>query len=99
LAYADDDNIYILNGSVCTVKKNIEALLVTSKATELEVNADKTKYMVISQGQIARQSHSIKTDNGSFERVEELRYLGTTVMIKILFRKKLRADCVVQFAV
>jgi len=31
-------------------------------------------------------------DNSSFERVEEFKYLGNTLTIKILFRKKLRAD-------
>jgi len=30
--------------------------------------------------------------NSSFERVEEFKYLGTTLRIKILFRKVLRAD-------
>jgi len=43
------------------------------------VNADKTKYMVMSQDQNARRSHTIKTDNNSFERVEEFNYLGTTL--------------------
>jgi len=42
----------------------------------LEVNADKTEYMVISRNQNARRSHSMKTDNGSFERVEQFKYLG-----------------------
>jgi len=45
----------------------------------LEVNADKTKYMVMSRDQNAGRSHSIKTDNSSFARVEELKYLGTTL--------------------
>jgi len=40
LAYADDVNI--LAGSVHTVKGNTEALVVASKETGLEVNADKT---------------------------------------------------------
>ena len=39
----------------------------------------KTKCMVMSQDQDARQSHSVKTDNSSFERVEEFSYLGTTL--------------------
>jgi hypothetical protein len=34
----------------------------------------------------------MKTDNSSIERVEELKYLGTTLTNKTLFRKKLRAD-------
>jgi len=40
LVYADDVNI--LGGSVHTVKKNAEALIVARKETGLEVNADKT---------------------------------------------------------
>jgi hypothetical protein len=36
----------------------------------------------------------MKTDNTSIERVEEFKYLGTKLKIKILFRKKLRADCI-----
>jgi len=48
--------------------------------------------MVISRDQDAGRSYSIKTDSSSVERVEEFKYLGTTVKIKILFRKKLRAN-------
>jgi len=40
LVYADDANI--LRGSVHTIKKNTETLVVASKETELEVNAEKT---------------------------------------------------------
>jgi len=46
LAYADNVNIF--EGSVHTINKNAEALVVASKETGLEVNADKTKYMVMS---------------------------------------------------
>ena len=46
LVYAEDVNI--LGGSVRTIKKNAEALVVASKEIGLEVNADKTKYMVMS---------------------------------------------------
>jgi len=52
---------------------------VDSKATGLEVNADKTKYVVMSRDQNAGQSYSMKTDNSSFERVEKFKYLGTTL--------------------
>jgi len=47
LVYADDVNI--LGGSVHAIKKNTEALLVGSKEIGLEVNADKTKYIVMSR--------------------------------------------------
>ena len=46
LVYADDVNI--LDGSIHTIKKNTEALVVGSKEIGLEINADKTKYMVMS---------------------------------------------------
>jgi len=49
LVYADN----ILGGIVHTIKKNTEALLVSSKEISLEENADKTKYMVMSQDQNA----------------------------------------------
>ena len=45
----------------------------------LEVNADKTKYMVMSREQTAGLSHTVKGDNSSTERVEEFRYLGITL--------------------
>ena len=52
---------------------------------------DKTKYMAMSRDRNAR-SHSIKIDTGSFERVEQFKYLGTPLTKQTLFRKKLRAD-------
>ena len=44
----------------------------------LEVNADKTKYTVVSGDQNAGRSHNIKTDNSFFEMVEEFKYFGIT---------------------
>jgi hypothetical protein len=41
----------------------------------LEVNADKTKYMVMSRDQNVRRSHNIKMDNSSFARLEEFNTL------------------------
>jgi len=65
LVYADDVNI--LGGSVHTIKENTEALIVASEETGLEVNAEKTKYMVMSQDQNAGRSHNMKSDNRSFK--------------------------------
>jgi len=52
---------------------------VASKETGLEVNSDRTKYVVISRDQNTGQCHSMKSENSSFERVEEFKYLGTTL--------------------
>ena len=46
LAYANDVNI--LGGSVHMVKEDAEALVVATKEIGLEVNSDKTKYMIMS---------------------------------------------------
>ena len=54
LAYADDINI--LGGSAHTAKENAEALVVATKEIGLEVNADKTKYMIMSRDQNAGRS-------------------------------------------
>ena len=72
LAYADD--VSILGGSVHTVKENAEALVVATKEIGLEVNVDKTKYMIMSRNQNAGRSHSMKFDNSGIERVEEFKY-------------------------
>jgi len=51
LVYAD--NVNILGGSIHIMKENAEALVIASKEFGLEVNADKTKYMVMSADQDA----------------------------------------------
>jgi hypothetical protein len=68
-----------LGGNVHTVKENADALVVATKETGQEVNADKTKHMVMSRDRNAGRSHSVKIDNSSIERVEELKYLGATL--------------------
>jgi hypothetical protein len=75
LFYAN--NINILGGSTHPIKENAEALLVASKENGLEVNADKTQYVVMPRDQNAGRSYSMKTANSSFEKVEEFKYLGT----------------------
>jgi len=60
------------------MKNNAETLVVPSKETGLEINDDKTEYMVMSRDRNSGRSHRIKTDTNSFERVEEFRYFGTT---------------------
>ena len=72
-------DVNILGGSVRTIKKNTETLVFARKEIGPEVNADKTKYMVMPRDQNAGQSHRIKSDDRSFERIEEFKYLGTTL--------------------
>jgi len=77
LVHADDVIAFVR--SVHTIRKNREALVVANMEIGLEVNADKTKYMVMCRDQGAGRSHSIKTDNSSSEWVEQFKYLGTTL--------------------
>jgi len=71
LAYADDFNI--LEGSINTLKENAEALVAATREIELEGNADKSKYMVMSREQNARRIHSVRIDNSTFDRVEDFK--------------------------
>ena len=89
LAYADDVNI--LGGSTHTVKENAEALVVATKEIGLEVNADKTKYMIMSRDQNAGRSYSMKIYNNTIERVEELKYLGTTLTNKNSIQEEIKS--------
>jgi len=66
-------------------------LLVGSKEIGLEVNADKTKYVFKSRDQNARRSQNIKTDNSFFEKMEEFRYLGTTLTNHISFQEEIKS--------
>jgi hypothetical protein len=60
--------------------KTLLTLVVASNDTGLAVNADKTKYMVMCGYQNAGRSDNIKFGNSSFERVVQLKYLGTNLM-------------------
>jgi hypothetical protein len=72
------ENINILGVSIHTIKKT-ESFMVASKENGLEVNSNKTKYMVMFRDQNAGRSRNIHIDNSSLERVEEGKYLGTTL--------------------
>ena len=77
LAYADDINT--LGGGIHTLQENAEALVAATREIGLEVSADKTKYMVMSRDQNTGQIQSVRIDNSTFERVEDFKYLGTTL--------------------
>jgi hypothetical protein len=67
LAYADDVNL--LGDSIDTIKKNTETLIDSSKEVDLEINVEKTKYMLVSHHQNAGQNRDIKITNRSSENV------------------------------
>jgi hypothetical protein len=61
------------------MKKNMETLIDASKEVGLEVNREKTKYMLLSNHQNAGQNHDIKIAKRYFENVAKFRYLGATI--------------------
>jgi hypothetical protein len=54
LAYADDVNL--LGDNMDTVNKNTETLIDVSKDVGLEINVDKSKYMLLSRHQNVGQN-------------------------------------------
>jgi hypothetical protein len=62
-----------------TIKENTETLLEDSRDADLEINAEKTKYMIMSRHSNSGQNQNIRIVNESFEKVIEFKYLGTTL--------------------
>jgi hypothetical protein len=56
-----------LGGSIHTIKKNTETLVVAGKETGLQVKAEETKYTIMSRDQHAGKYHNTKVGNKSFE--------------------------------
>jgi sorting nexin-29 len=77
LVYADDVNL--LGDSVKTIKENSETLLEASRDTGLEINAEKTKYMIMSRYPNSGQNQNIRIANELFEKVAKFKYLGMTL--------------------
>ncbi|PNF32228.1 hypothetical protein B7P43_G17836, partial [Cryptotermes secundus] len=50
-----------------------------SKEVGLEVNTEKTKYMLLSHHQNAEQNHDIKVGNRCFENSAQFRYIRITI--------------------
>jgi len=83
-----------VNGSKRIIKKGTQALLVTSKDTGIKVKAEKTEYSICGHVSRAacRTTAQQTAGNKFFERLEHIKYFGTTLRCHIPFMKKLRTD-------
>jgi hypothetical protein len=64
---------------VTYIKENTESLLEASKDIGLEINGEKTKYMIMSRHPNSGQNQNIRIANESFENVAKFKYLGATL--------------------
>ncbi|KAJ4439149.1 hypothetical protein ANN_15106 [Periplaneta americana] len=78
LVYADD--VMMLGENTQTIRENTGILLEASKEIGLEVNPEKTKYMIMSRDENIVRNGNIKIRNLSFEEVEKFKYLGVTLL-------------------
>jgi hypothetical protein len=88
LAYADD--VSLLGDNIDTIMKNTETLIDASKEVGLEINVEKTKYMLLSHHQSVGQNRDIKIANRSFENVSQFKYLGTTITNQNLIQEEIK---------
>jgi hypothetical protein len=56
----------------------------------LEVNTEKTKYMLLSRQQNAGQNYDIKIANRCFENVAKFKYLVTTITNQNLIQEEIK---------
>jgi hypothetical protein len=61
--------VNLLGDNIDIINKNTETLIDASKEVGLEVNVEKTKYMLVFRDQNAGQTREIKIGNRSFENV------------------------------
>jgi hypothetical protein len=85
--HADDVNLW--GDNIDTIKKNTRTLIDACKEAGLEVNTEKTKYMLLSRHQNGEQTHDMKKGNRCFENVTQFRYLGTTITNSNLIQEEI----------
>jgi hypothetical protein len=75
LAYADD--IAILGNNVEKVKSSCRKLMVTAGKVGLQINDEKTEYIIVNRREVNyRQGKIMEIGNHSFKRVSHFNYLG-----------------------
>jgi hypothetical protein len=73
-----------------TVNKNTEIVNDASKEVGLDVNLEKTKYMLVSRYPNADQNQDIRITDRTFENVSQFKYLGTVVTNQNLIPEEIK---------
>jgi hypothetical protein len=81
---------YILGDNIDIIKKNTLTLIDGSREVGVEVNTEKTKYMLLSRRQNAGQNHDIKIINRCFENVAQFKYLARTITNQNLIKEEIK---------
>ena len=76
LVYAD---VNMLGEDLQTIRENIEIFIKVSKETGLEINSEKSKYIITSHHQNVVRNQNIVIGNLLFENMEKFKYLGITI--------------------
>jgi hypothetical protein len=82
LSYRGVSRVYTAQASLSRL---LEVLLTIPSVSSsgLEVNTEKTKYILTSRCQNAGKNYKIKMANRPFENTEKVKYLGATATVKI----------------
>ena len=80
----------MLGENLQTVRENAEIFIRACKDIDLQVNSERTKYMITSRHQNVIQNQNIVIGNLSFEKVEKFRYLEVTVTNTNEIREKIK---------
>jgi hypothetical protein len=72
------------------MNKNTEQLIYANKEDILEINIEKTKYMLLSHHEYVGQNRDIEVASRSFENVSQFKYLGTAITNENLSQEEIK---------
>jgi hypothetical protein len=88
LVYEDGAKLH--GDNIDSINKNTETLIDASKEIGMEVNTEKTKYILLSHHKNAGQNHDIKTPKRSSENVAQFKYVRTPVTNRSLIQEEIK---------
>jgi hypothetical protein len=84
------NDVNLLGDNIDSINKNTGTLIDASKDVGLEINVEKTKYMLLSRHQNIGQNQHIKIGDRLFENASQFKYLGTTVTNQNLIQEEIK---------